>query len=432
MCLLPPTLRQVVPSPSTANSAAATPSLSTASSGRRRRRQAVVDVPPILQFDSTTLASKSGFRWCTRPQCSTNRVARNIVTGTPGPNAEAQTCDSLEKCFNLFIDDSFLDIVCAWTNRRIEIESIKYTKKTATHRGMEREEQLAFIGVLIFSGCQKDGNKSTCDMWSTDIGSPLYRAAMSQARFEFLLHCLRFDNPQTREMRRATDKFAPIRELFDTFMEKCHKHYTPSEYLCVDEQLLGFRGRCPFRMYIPSKPAKYGIKLVLINDCKTKYLLGYNWFTSVPLVTDLLQNCGMTLVGSLKANKQELPQKVKSKEDREPGTTAFLFTNEMTLVSYVPPRDKTKNKKLVLLLSTMHSQPTLGEKGKPEVIEFYNSTKGGVDAFDEICALYSCNRKTKRWPLCVFYWIGNKSIHTPMGSEEVIVCHTPKAPENID
>ncbi|KAK3892689.1 hypothetical protein Pcinc_003481 [Petrolisthes cinctipes] len=199
-------------------------------------------------------------------------------------------------------------------------------------------------------------------------------------------------------------------------------------------------------MYIPSKPAKYGIKLVLINDCKTKYLLGCkpyigkeqtrltagvglghyytkeltrpyhhtnrnvttdNWFTSVPLVIDLLQNCGMTLVGTLKANKQELPQ-VKSKEDREPGTTAFLFTNEMTLVSYVPP--KTKNKKLVLLLSTMHSQPTLGEKGKPEVIEFYNCTKGGVDAFDGMCALYSCNRKTKRWPLCVFYWIVNAAV----------------------
>ncbi|KAK3891516.1 hypothetical protein Pcinc_004606 [Petrolisthes cinctipes] len=255
-------------------------------------------------------------------------------------------------------------------------------------------------------------------------------------------------------------------------------------------------------MYIPSKPAKYGIKLVLINDCKTRYLLGCkpyigkeqtrltagvglghyytkeltrpyhhtnrnvttdNWFTFVPLVTDLLQSCGMTLVGTLKANKQELPQKMKSKEDREPGTTAFLFTNEMTLVSYVPP--KTKNKKLVLLLSTMHSQPTLGEKGKPEVIEFYNSTKGGVDAFDGMCALYSCNRKTKRRPpLCLlldsecrcyqrkdslhskpredrrcqssqtpsFHATPCKSIHTPMGSEEVIVCHTPKAPENID
>jgi len=28
----------------------------------------------------------------------------------------------------------------------------------------------------------------------------------------------------------------------------------------VDEQLLGFRGRCGFRMYVPNKLVKYGIK----------------------------------------------------------------------------------------------------------------------------------------------------------------------------
>ncbi|XP_066990477.1 piggyBac transposable element-derived protein 4-like [Macrobrachium rosenbergii] len=193
----------------------------------RRRRQAEVDVPvpPIVSFDTATLDAKHGFRWCTCPQLSTNRAARNIVA------------------------------VCQWTNKRMEIAASKYKKKTSTHKNVEREELRAFIGVLIFSGCQKDSHMSICDMWSVEIGAPLYRAAMSQARFEFILNCLRFDDPQTREMRRETDRFAPIRELFDKFMEKCERHYTPSENLCVDEQLVGFRGNCSFRMYIPSKPA---------------------------------------------------------------------------------------------------------------------------------------------------------------------------------
>ncbi|XP_068225485.1 piggyBac transposable element-derived protein 4-like [Palaemon carinicauda] len=433
-----------------ANSSSAAPSTPAASGRGRRRRQAEVDVPvpPIVSFDTATLDAKHGFRWCTRPQSSTNRVARNIVAGRPGPNAEAQACHSPEECFNLFLDDSFLDIVCQWTNKRMEIVASKYKKKTSTHKNVEREELRAFIGVLIFSGCQKDSHMSTCDMWSVDIGAALYRAAMSQARFEFILDCLRFDDPQTREMRIETDRFAPIRELFDKFMEKCERHYTPCENLCVDEQLVGFRGKCSFRMYIPSKLAKYGIKLVNINDCKSKYLLGSipylgkdnirpsagvglghyytkeltkpyhmtnrnvttdNWFTSVGLVADLLQNCGMTLVGTVKANKRELPEKIKTKDNREPGSSAFLFTIEMTLVSYVPPVGKTA-KKLVLLLSSMHSQPVLQENGKPEIIEFYNRTKGGVDAFDGMCALYSCNRKTKRWPLCIFYWMVNAAI----------------------
>lgn len=62
---------------------------------------------------------------------------------------------------------------------------------------------------------------------------------------------------------------------------------------------------------------------------------------------------------------------------------------------------------MVLLLSSMHNQPKIGETGKPEIIEFYNSTKGGVDTFDEMCSIYSCHRKTRRWPLCLLYWMVN-------------------------
>ena len=55
----------------------------------------------------------------------------------------------------------------------------------------------------------------------------------------------------------------------------------------------------------------------------------------------------------------------------------------------------------------MHSSPTISENGKPEVVNYYNSTKGGLDSFDQKCAKYTCSRRTRRWPLCVFYGIIN-------------------------
>jgi len=67
---------------------------------------------------------------------------------------------------------------------------------------------------------------------------------------------------------------------------------------------------------------------------------------------------------------------------------------------------KTK-KKIVLLLSSQHTQPTVAASGKPEIIEFYNATKGGVDTFDQMCAVSSCSRKTRRWPLCIMYGVLN-------------------------
>ncbi|KAL7846700.1 hypothetical protein SRHO_G00216800 [Serrasalmus rhombeus] len=53
---------------------------------------------------------------------------------------------------------------------------------------------------------------------------------------------------------------------------------------------------------------------------------------------------------------------------------------------------------------------TIGSTHKPEVIEFYNQTKGGVDTLDQMCAHYSCSRKTKRWPLCVLYGMMNAGV----------------------
>lgn len=41
--------------------------------------------------------------------------------------------------------------------------------------------------------------------------------------------------------------------------------------VCVDEQLVPFRGRCGFCQYIPSKPAKYGIKIWATCDFLTSY-----------------------------------------------------------------------------------------------------------------------------------------------------------------
>ncbi|CAB3250198.1 unnamed protein product [Arctia plantaginis] len=45
--------------------------------------------------------------------------------------------------------------------------------------------------------------------------------------------------------------------------------------------------------------------------------------------------------------------------------------------------------------------------GKPEIIMFYNQTKGGVDTFDQMCSSMSCCRKSNRWPMTMFYGILN-------------------------
>lgn len=111
-------------------------------------------------------------------------------------------------------------------------------------------------------GIFKSGHEDLKSLWATDgTGRDLFRCTMSPARFLFLLSCLRCDNHLTKPKRVKTDKLAAISDLFETFVENSKQNFIPGPHVTIDEMLVHFRERCAFRMYIPNKPAKYGIKV---------------------------------------------------------------------------------------------------------------------------------------------------------------------------
>ena len=68
---------------------------------------------------------------------------------------------------------------------------------------------------------------------------------------------------------------------------------------------------------------------------------------------------------------------------RRPENLSFFgFTKNLTLVSYVPK----KNRSVVLLLLLHHDEVVCDNTEKPEVIEYYNKTKGAFDTLDNMCA----------------------------------------------
>lgn len=134
----------------------------------------------------------------------------------------------------------------------------------------------ALLGLVLLTGLFKSGHDVE-SLWATDgIGRDVFRVTMSIKRFLFLLSAVRFDDIDTREERKETDKVALISEIFNKFIENCQKYYSYLEYLTVDEMLCPFRGRCLFRVYMKSKSARYGITVLCLCDAKTYYL--YNAF----------------------------------------------------------------------------------------------------------------------------------------------------------
>ena len=252
--------------------------------------------------------------------------------------------------------------------------------------------------------------------WSTLDGRPIFNRTMSRGKYQQILRVLRFGNAQSRQHHLFPGKLQPIREVFETWDSYLRNSYACGRSMMVDKQLVCFRGRCPFKQYIPLKPVKYEIKIWIICHSACSYTwkmqvyigeddgsareinqdirvvldlvenIEYsgqnitcdNFFTNLLLAQKLLQK-NLTVVGKMRKNKPELPTEFTVTKGRNVKSTIFGFQQEAIIASYC-----SKKKRVVNMLSTMHSQPEIESTSdqKPSIILFYSKTKGGVDTLD--------------------------------------------------
>ena len=94
------------------------------------------------------------------------------------------------------------------------------------------------IGLLMLAGTYHADRLNFEDIWNNDgAGIEVFTMTVSLNLYRFLLCCLRFDDKATREEREKVDKLAPIRQIFEMFVQNCKKNYTPSEFVTIDELL---------------------------------------------------------------------------------------------------------------------------------------------------------------------------------------------------
>lgn len=103
---------------------------------------------------------------------------------------------------------------------------------------------------------------------------------MSRKRFKDILRFIRFDDFQTREERLQRipvtklpkDKLAAVQDMLSLFDKNIRHSYHPGPKVCIDEQLQTFRGKCSFKVFMKSKPARFGLKYWLCCDVSTNYV----------------------------------------------------------------------------------------------------------------------------------------------------------------
>ena len=65
-----------------------------------------------------------------------------------------------------------------------------------------------------------------------------------------------------------------------------------------------------------------------------------NWFTSVSLADKILDEHKLTIVGTLRKNKAEIPHSFLPNRKKEVLSSQFAFDGEKTLVSFTPKKGK--------------------------------------------------------------------------------------------
>lgn len=380
--------------------------------------------------DCEKFVSRDGTQWQENPPVHRKKLSHNIMTArNTGPTPATK---SLEVCetFKLLISDEIISIIVRESNRKAQFDNDP-DKFTAA-------EIYAFIGLMLHAGASRSNRENLKDLWQRNA-HPIYRATMSRNRFSLILKYIRFDNGATREARLRADKAAAISDIFAMLNDNLLKCYVAGENVTVDEQLYPFRGRTRFTQYIPSKPAKYGIKVWWVNDSQSYFpLKGQiytglsptgdrdvgqgervvkdlcvrmfkgsgrnitcdNFFTTFKLAKTLMIDHNLSILGTVNKKRRFLPSEMLPSKEREILTTRFAYSGNISLCSYVP-----KKNKAVVLLSTSHYSKDIvdDKKKKPQMIADYNQLKGGTDTMDHMLGEYSCHRKTNRWTLAFFY-----------------------------
>lgn len=310
------------------------------------------------------------------------------------------------------------------------------------------EELQAFIGINIAMGLLK--LPQVKDHWCTSevLSTPWFGSIMARDRFFKIMRYLHLTDSslQKKVGEPGYDPLYKIQPLIDHLSAMFPTCYQPSREVSIDEMMIGTRYHMSFLQYLPKKPCNFGVKVWLLAEAKTGYVVSFqiytgatsseenvskdlayqvvmdlmepyqgkghrlfidNFYTSPALVYDLLQK-GTFSAGTVRTNRKQFPSELKVDKKAKQnvldvGHYHFATYEDLTLVLWHDRRD-------VYLLSSMHSMSVetvlkrpKGGKEKvpipcPTSIYDYNQFMGGVDLADQQLSYYSLTqRKTIKW-----------------------------------
>ncbi|KAM4045335.1 piggyBac transposable element-derived protein 4-like [Anomaloglossus baeobatrachus] len=359
---------------------------------------------------------------------------------TPGINVEVADFTPFD-FFQIFITTEVLQLIVFQTNLYAHQYISQNPTSAYSHSWTPTNvpELRKFLGITLNMGLVK--KPSLRSYWATKTvhSTPVFAAVMTRTRYETLLRFLHFsDNSQAPPRNDPNyDHLHKLRPLISLLKDSFLNSYTPDQNVSVDESL-SFKGRLSLRQFIPSRRARYEIKLYKMCESTSGYTCtfliyqGRNHQINPPncpktigmpgkivweLMTPFLEkgyhvytdnsNTSIPLYKSLHAantgacgtirKKRGIPSQLVSRS-LEKGASCSLASDNLLAVKWNDCKD-------VYMLTSLHKDTTVKvrdrgatkDRQKPLCIKDYNKFMGGVDLSDQVLQPYLVKRKTRAW-----------------------------------
>ena len=351
-------------------------------------------------------------------------------------------------CFKLFLSEEFIDLTVA--------ESRKYAQQQNQPRKVDKvthDTVWATMAIILMSGYNCVPARRMYWAQKPDLHNEMISKAIRRDTCEDVLSVLHFTDNEDRTVR--SDKFHKVRPIFDIINSASKKYLPITEYVSVDEMMVPYFGKSPWKQFIKGKPIRSGFKIWAIcsSDGYTIHLEPYagsytqlpeyglgqgpnvvlglveksqkivrsgtkivcdNLFTSIPLAEKLSEK-RMGLLGTVNANRLVStpilePKTFAKKHVR--GEYVTYFTEDVSLTAWM-------DNKSVTILSNIDYGTTLAccerwvkdpttqvskktRFSQPQVVKNYNKYMGGVDLVDSQVAVYRSNVRKNKWWFSIF------------------------------
>ncbi|XP_040072936.1 piggyBac transposable element-derived protein 2-like [Ixodes scapularis] len=377
----------------------------------------------------------------------TSSSLSNDVPQWKGAAHESEAVRSPIEYFQGFFDDNVFNLIVQQSN----LYAVQQNPNKPL--ALSRVELEPFLGCTVYMSIFQLPRSRL--YWSAECRLPVVADIMTRDRWEEIKSSLHFNDNLSMPPADSSpkDRLFKIRPLLEMLLPK-FEEIPQEQCLCVDEQMVPFKGHSSIKQYLPKKPHKWGYKIFILCDSRgvvhsfdvyTGHIdqvpgfpdigasgniviklaqcvqpqLGHllyfdNWFTSLKLLVTLAQR-GIYALGTVRANRLQGCKMASDTELRKRGRgsaeeyEAVVDNQKVIVVKWYDNRSVTTASTFAGAqpVSTVMRWDRREKKSVqvecPSAVVTYNKYMGGVDLLDALIAYYRIQLRSKKFYLKLFF-----------------------------